>query len=79
MKQYLEGAGLLAAMTLYLASAVGAHTQNHLTVSAFAIVSMLIGWTLAGWGATSLWRRSEARVASEQARQSLGQRASISE
>ncbi|WP_082855394.1 superinfection immunity protein [Paraburkholderia phytofirmans] len=72
MKQFLEGVGLLAAMTLYLVCAVGAHARNHPDAFAITVVSMLIGWTVIGWGATSMWRISEARVSSGVGSHSVG-------
>jgi uncharacterized membrane protein YccC len=72
MKPFLEGVCLLAAMTLYLVCGVGAHAQNHPDAFAITVVSMLIGWTVIGWGATSIWRRSEARVLSGVGSHSVG-------
>jgi uncharacterized membrane protein YbhN (UPF0104 family) len=70
MFQLLEGAALIAALSLYLIPSIEADARNHSDALAITLVNILLGWTIVGWFAARAWahRRHDERLLSRAAR-----------
>ncbi|CAG9269238.1 superinfection immunity protein [Paraburkholderia unamae] len=58
MLQILEGAAVIAALTLYLIPSIEADARNHRDAFAITLVNVLLGWTIVGWFAARAWAHS---------------------
>jgi hypothetical protein len=58
MVQILEGAAVIAAISLYLIPSIEADARGHSDAFAITVVNILLGWTLVGWFAARAWARS---------------------
>jgi uncharacterized membrane protein YbhN (UPF0104 family) len=70
MFQLLEGAALIAALSLYLIPSIEADARNHSDALVITLVNILLGWTIVGWFAARAWahRRHDERLLSRAAR-----------
>lgn len=70
MFQVLEGAALIAALSLYLIPSIEADARNHSDALAITVVNILLGWTIVGWFAARAWahRVHDERLLSRAAR-----------
>ncbi|MFX1737879.1 superinfection immunity protein [Paraburkholderia kururiensis] len=55
MLQILEGAAVIAAMSLYLIPSIEADAREHADAFAITMVNILLGWTIVGWFAARAW------------------------
>jgi hypothetical protein len=64
MLQILEGAAVIAAMSLYLIPSIEADARDHKDAFAITVVNILLGWTVVGWFAARAWahNRHESRL-----------------
>lgn len=65
MLQILEGAAVIAAVSLYLIPSIEADARDHKDAFAITMVNIVLGWTVVGWFAARAWahsRRDELRV-----------------
>jgi hypothetical protein len=58
MQQILEGAVIIAGISLYLIPSIEADARGHSDAFAITLVNILLGWTLVGWFAARAWARS---------------------
>ncbi|MFD1554237.1 superinfection immunity protein [Paraburkholderia silviterrae] len=58
MKEILEGAAVIAAMSLYLIPSIEADARGHHDAFAITLVNVLLGWTVVGWFAARAWAHS---------------------
>ncbi|QBQ98852.1 superinfection immunity protein [Paraburkholderia pallida] len=58
MKEILEGAAVIAAMSLYLIPSIEADARGHHDALAITLVNVLLGWTIVGWFAARAWAHS---------------------
>jgi hypothetical protein len=59
MIQILEGAAVIAALSLYLLPSIEADARGHSDAFAITAVNILLGWTIVGWFAARAWSRSQ--------------------
>jgi uncharacterized membrane protein YbhN (UPF0104 family) len=57
MLQILEGAAVIAALSLYLIPSIEADARQHRDAFAITLVNVLLGWTVVGWFAARAWAR----------------------
>jgi hypothetical protein len=58
MLQILEGAAVIAAISLYLIPSIEADAREHKDAFAITLVNILLGWTIVGWFAARAWAHS---------------------
>jgi hypothetical protein len=58
MIHILEGAAVIAALSLYLIPSIEADARGHRDAFAITMVNVLLGWTIVGWFAARAWARS---------------------
>jgi hypothetical protein len=58
MLQILEGAAIIAALSLYLIPSIEADAREHKDAFAITLVNILLGWTVVGWFAARAWAHS---------------------
>jgi hypothetical protein len=58
MVQILEGAAVIAALSLYLIPSIEADSRGHRDAFAITMVNVLLGWTIVGWFAARAWAHS---------------------
>ncbi|QGZ59760.1 superinfection immunity protein [Paraburkholderia acidiphila] len=60
MLQILEGASVIAALSLYLIPSIEADAREHKDAFAITMVNILLGWTIVGWFAARAWAHSRS-------------------
>lgn len=60
MREILEGAAAIVAMSLYLIPSIEADARGHRNAFAITMVNVLLGWTIVGWFAARAWAHSRS-------------------